>query len=585
LAYTEGDARKALFGEISELTTGNNPAPATLIGEVDLLTPVNLAEQQFLRLSVDSGRPVDINIAGAAPATTFLDEIIARINAVVPNLASATGNDRLCLTSPTTGEKSRLAVLPLRVIELIEYPPEPAQDPLPGQTPRAVRHGDRWSVENDGAAETDLKIVLSTSQGVFGPGFVNRTSGFRIRLMIVVHPNECVELWRESAGTIRAKIIKPDGTPGDILDAQILVEMMDEQKSCAGEVEGGEQDKAAALVLPQGRSEWAYLDCHGARFDRDRFNAAYFAGKECAEQGMFNISRFSCPQPSKQTSVFASTEAQSDPPIEVRFHWQQYRTGAFTVNLPTDLPERFGGRFNQARFAKAGDAPEEFKDVVTEPAIASNPDFLANRIVNSTLAGVLRFKVTEQALGNLKSEGVPDDVLNTLIDIKDKEFIGEEEFVGTLKATIGDQQTSKYKTLILKFTRILTVPRVPLGFEAATMPFRRPRFLTGGSDSERARLYLAEKDVPGFIELTALQPGEWGNAIAVAARKSGPARFDVTINYQAARFENARQVVLGGTELPALTEDLLKPSPVGVLQAKAGGIKSRVTRNRAELND
>jgi len=62
----------------------------------------------------------------------------------------------------------------------------------------------------------------------------------------------------------------------------------------------------------------------------------------------------------------------------------------------------------------------------------------------------------------------------------------------------------------------------------------------------------------------------------VTARKAGPARFDVTISYRGGRFENARQVALTGRvlkpgepELPALIEDLIKPGPIGVLQAKA----------------
>jgi hypothetical protein len=515
LPYTEGDARSALFGEIPDVTTGNDPAPAIITGEIDLLAPVNLAEQRLLRLSVDGGRPVDVDIAGAAPATTFLDEIVARINTVLPGLASATDNDRLRLTSPTTGEKSRLAVLPSRALELIEYPPEPVQDPLPDQLPRAVRHGDRWSVENGGVADVDVRIVLNAPHGVFGPGFVNHTQGLRIRLMIVLHPGDGVVLWREPAGSVRARIIRPDGTPKDVPDAQILVEALGEHKSCAGE--GDVQDKAAALVLPPGRSEWAYLDCHGARFDRDRFNAAHFAGKACAERGVFDISRFTCPPPSTDSTVFASARNLPDLPVQTRFYWLEHQPGAFTVNLPADLPERFGGRFNQARFAKAGDKPEEFKDVVTEPV--TDPDFLVNRVAGSTLV------------------------------------------------------TAKQ------------VERVPIGFVAATIPFRKPRRLTGGSDTAHARLYLAEKDVTGFIELSAHEPGAWGNAIAVAARKSGPARFDVTISYQGARFENARRVVLGGDELPALTEDFLRPSPVGVLQAKAGGVRATVTRDRAELND
>lgn len=515
LPYTEGDARKALFGEIPDVTTGNDPAPAFISGETDLLTPVTLAGQRFLRLSVDGGRPVDVDVAGAAPSTTFLDEIVDRINAVAPGLASATNNDRLRLTSPTTGEQSRLQVLPLRALELIEYPPEPGQDPLPDQPPRAVRHGDRWLVENDGVANADLRIVLHAPHGVFGPGLVNHTQGLRIQLMIVLYPGERVELWRELAGTVRAKIIKPDGMASDIPDAQILVENLDAQKSCEGQ-DGG-QDKAAALLLSQGRSQWAYLDCLGTRFDRDRFNAAHFVGTECAERGVFNVSRFTCPPPSTDSTIFASAGDPPDPLVEIRFHWLQHQPGAFTVNLPADLPERFGGRFNQARFAKAGDKPEEFKDVVTEPV--TDPDFLVNRIAGSALVAAKQ------------------------------------------------------------------VDRVPIGFVAAEMPFRKPRRLTGGSDTASARLYLAEKDVTGFIELSARESGAWGNAIAVAARKSGPARFDVTVSYQGARFENARLVALGGKHLPTMIGDLLRPGRVGVLQAKAAGVKAKVTRDRAELND
>ncbi len=511
LPYTEGDARRILFGEVPEVTTGSDPTPAVITGETDLLTPVNLAGRSLLRLAMDGGRPVDLDIAGATPEATFLDEIIDRINGVFPNLASATEDDRLRLTSPTAGEESCLEVLPLRALELIEYPPQPAQDPLPDQPPRIVRHADRWRAENCGVADADLRIELNAPCGVVEPGFVNFTWGLRIRLMSVLSPGDRAELWREPTGEVRAKIIKPDGTSLDLPSAKIRIEQLDEQKSC--EAAGDLQDKAAALVLPQGRSEWAYLDCQGVRFDRDRFDAAYFVGKSCAAQGVFNVSRFPCPLPNTDTTVFASAKAPPDLPLEVRFHWLEHQPSTFTVNLPADLPERFGGRFNQARFAKAGNNPEEFKDVVTEPE--TDVDFLVTRMQSSTLV------------------------------------------------------TAK------------PVERVPIGFTAAAIPFRKPCRLSGGSPTAPARLYLAERDVPGFIELSAKEPGTWGNAIAVVVRKSAPARFEVTVSYQAARFENARRVVLGGAELPALAENLLNSSPIGVLQAKAGGVKAQVTRDRA----
>jgi hypothetical protein len=128
------------------------------------------------------------------------------------------------------------------------------------------------------------------------------------------------------------------------------------------------------------------------------------------------------------------------------------------------------------------------------------------------------------------------------------------------------------------------VARVPLGFEAITLPIRRPslRKLSGGTESEPARLYLVESDVPGAIELRAKSPGVWGNAIGVTAQQAGPARFDVTISLQGVRFESARRVVLGGEQLPVLAEECLRPGPVGILQAKAAGIKAAVSRDQAD---
>ena len=63
------------------------------------------------------------------------------------------------------------------------------------------------------------------------------------------------------------------------------------------------------------------------------------------------------------------------------------------------------------------------------------------------------FKITEQSLENLKSEDVPDDILEKLQNLKDQEFT-EEEFLDILKITIGDEQTVRFKSLILKYTFI-----------------------------------------------------------------------------------------------------------------------------------
>jgi cell division ATPase FtsA len=60
------------------------------------------------------------------------------------------------------------------------------------------------------------------------------------------------------------------------------------------------------------------------------------------------------------------------------------------------------------------------------------------------------FKITKQSLENLKSEGVPNDVLEKLQSLKNQEIIGEEKFLDILKGTIGDEQTVRFKSLILK---------------------------------------------------------------------------------------------------------------------------------------
>jgi len=131
------------------------------------------------------------------------------------------------------------------------------------------------------------------------------------------------------------------------------------------------------------------------------------------------------------------------------------------------------------------------------------------------------------------------------------------------------------------------VPFVPQGWQAVTLPFRRPAALSLGGPDAPARLYLGEADLEGFIEIRARSPGEWGNGITLSARPSGPAQFDVTVVFAGARFENARMVALGkepATDpfLPPRVDTLLQPGPVGILQGKAAGIRAWATRDHTE---
>ena len=518
LPHASSDARAKLFGDAEE-TPGADPSAAVITGTADLLAPVDLSERSIIRLSVDSAAPVEVEIAGAAPSTTSLDEIVAQINTVFPNIASPTDDDRLCLTSRTRGQNSRLELQPLRVLELIDYPPTSAADPPADNPLRSVQPGDKWSVINDGAADASIEVELYVPHGVVGPQLVNHVIGQRVRIMEVVHPGERLKVWFDDEVGLRASIYGTDGSVRPVADSNIRVFSIGPQVTADSNPISAKL--AAVLTLPRGQSDWSYMECHSSRFNCDTFDAAWFAGKKCTERGVFDVSRFAQESPELEIAVFSSSPPFSDPPVEIRFRWLSHQPGAFVVNLPADLPERFGGRFNLARFAHAGEKPDEgeqFHGVVTEPD--SDPDYLKTRI-------------------------------NT-----------------------GPNPS--------KLVRAEVVARVPIGFEAATMPFRKPRSLTLGTETEPAKIYLAEKDVSGFIELSARSAGSWGNSIQVVARKAGPAFFDVTIKFLGARFENARLVAMGGEDLPASVEEMLKPSPMGILQAKAAGVRAAVTRDGAE---
>lgn len=61
-----------------------------------------------------------------------------------------------------------------------------------------------------------------------------------------------------------------------------------------------------------------------------------------------------------------------------------------------------------------------------------------------------RFKITDRSLERLKSEGVPDEVLENLKSTEERDFLTEEVMLATLRKQIGDASTDAYKSLILK---------------------------------------------------------------------------------------------------------------------------------------
>ncbi|MBZ2199652.1 hypothetical protein [Occultella gossypii] len=126
-------------------------------------------------------------------------------------------------------------------------------------------------------------------------------------------------------------------------------------------------------------------------------------------------------------------------------------------------------------------------------------------------------------------------------------------------------------------------PTVPIGWRAVALPFREPVHLSLGSGTQPARMYVSGPGLaPGFLEVRAADPGTYGNDISVSMRVVGPEIYDVTVHLPGARFENARAVV-AGPEPPTLAERLLDPTPIGVGTAKAAGIRAVVTRDRARF--
>lgn len=679
--HTSGDARAVLFGNVPDETSGVDPLPAVIEGQADLLRPVNLAQRARIRLAVDSGIPQEIDVAGSFPATTFAEEIVRAINAVFPDMATLTTDYYLRLTSPTTGSQSHLELLPLRTLDVIEYPP--VASALPTQK---VRHGGRWQVDNSGAATDFAQVNITAPLGVAGPTLVNETLGWQVRLLVALAHDETARLWVEN-GCLHAEIHNPHspggkrtvrgeqmlvgpiggqtwvpfagtwllsgdgggppalqlnnpladnvvqlvarqslppggdvgvsvteaaitpvaldavGNDGQVVmaygrlvstgmgyqlhdgaaqflanvragaglrleevagqvvrlratihaDAQPLLIAQEVEplfhvtlryQPAAGEalteeyasvtiggnaaadlalvrqiqeqpsqlVRAHSWAKATVLSLPQGRSSWRFLDCYGPRYNHARFDQARFPGGICLDRGVFNVSRFANTPPEPVTAVFTSIHDLPDPPVEVAFAYHHYQPGAFLVRLPADLPERFGGRFNQARFGQGKDKPELYEKAVTEP---------------------------------------PTDELYIIRLLNGRSALVEAQIV----------------------------PRVPLGWQPVPMPFREPHYLSLGDANTPAQIYLTDVGIAGFLRIQAREPGAWGNQIAIAARSSGPAMFDFSVIYVGASFENARETVLG-KPLPALTADALAPGPVGVLQAKAAGVSVRVVREQ-----
>ncbi|PUB12423.1 hypothetical protein [Yoonia sediminilitoris] len=658
-----GDAQMALLGTDAATASGEAAQPAKLVGTVDLRSGVDLSTRSVLRLAVNDGLPIDIDIAGTAAEVTSPEEVTAAINAQFPAMAAIDADGYLSLTA-RDGET--IALLPLRYFEVIDYPPEPVR-----QLVRGVSHGDAILAHNTGAAAALLDVGFRSAKGVGSPGLINLETGWQLRLRGALQPGMTAQItsaervlsaviggatsqdlpplrveglpllphlrfpadtrrtMAKGAGERRQIVITgpaapdviqlselrqhptapqitiapaaalPDDAPPDLwigrletdgdgfalvgadgttlatIDAafvphagligalvaftgqihdhaetplimatsfQQLVDLtihLDADPpvtetftavtiAATGPLSMVEQintgpapstlvlakaiDPTAALELPRGKGRRLFVDCLSARYDAANFDRDRFAGGPCLEQGIFNVSRFAESPKAQSTPVFAPMNGGGA--TDVTLSWENHAAAAAEINLPLDMPARFGARFDMDRFALSDDAPETITGLVTEPA--GDPDHFVNRLAEGASASVL---VTARAADT-----------------------------------------------------------VPIGFAPVSLPFARPVFLSGGSAAQPARLYLSDPGVAGFIALSASVAGKHGNRISVVVCDSGPGRFDLLVAFDGARFENARQRVMG----PALTgtpDDLSKPGPRGAAHLKAAGVRIAVTRD------
>lgn len=495
----EEDARELLFGAPAPVVvTGAAAQPAVLTGDARHGGAIDLSRRSLLKIAIDGGAPVEIDVADASPASMLLPDVAAAIEAILPGVASVAG-DKLRLTSPTAGPESRVEVLPLRTLEVEEFPTEPAE------ARAMLTVGGRFTIENRGAAEVPFDLELLAPQGAWAPGVANLAEGWIVRALAALAPGEAVRFTRDSTDGIAAVIVSPAGG---------TVRALPPEQLFVGALAPGPGAVTRAFLLPRGASELTLLEGSAARFDAAAFDHDAFAGPPLVVEGRFDLVRFAPPRPERDPAAPAFAPLAATAPIEAVARWSEHRPGTFVVRLPLDLPPRFGGRFDQARFGAS--EPERIEGVVLD---AGDPLDVIDKLAPGAAASRL---VTATRIG-----------------------------------------------------------RAPIGFTAVTVPFRKPRFLRGGGPERASRLHLAEAGVPGVIEITAAENGAWGDEVAVAVRPAGPARWDLEIHYRGARFENARQAVLG-RPLPPLAREPLPPGPNGVLAGKAAGIAVRVERDGAD---
>lgn len=218
--YVSGDAKKAIFGDVQTPIKGDAPQPAIIRAEIPATQAINLSKRRIIRLAVNDGFPVDIDVAGEAPNATSTTEVVKKINAVFPNVASIV-EDRLQLTSPTEGANSKIHLQPLRYLEIIEYPQitekitaqteSQPENVMPDVEGLAVRHASKLLLNNRNAVEGTLELILYAPHGTTSPGFANLEGGFMLRILDIVERGGTLHIEKDDVYGVQASVQMPNG--------------------------------------------------------------------------------------------------------------------------------------------------------------------------------------------------------------------------------------------------------------------------------------------------------------------------------------------------------------------------------------
>jgi hypothetical protein len=204
LPYESADARTVLFGPgVEAEAVGTAPKAAEVVGTPDLLQTADLSLSRTLRIAVDGGRPVEVEVGAAYPDRAEAHEVLAAFGRDLPGVATIDAEGRLRLASPTAGAASRLEVLPVRSLDVVEFPAAPRRE-----SPRVLRHdGGRTRFENDGAADADARVELRAPHGSASPALVSPGAAAWVRLRAALDPGQGVRFARDPELGVRAWIL------------------------------------------------------------------------------------------------------------------------------------------------------------------------------------------------------------------------------------------------------------------------------------------------------------------------------------------------------------------------------------------